>query len=205
MRFMNLKELETELPNKNGLDIIKIKLDDIKFSIFSNLKCINCGMYKRNKHCIPLNFKSGKKVLEKYKNIYLLIYKRDLNERVEEFRKKLKVEYFMYKYACGTEVMSSKKFLNDYLPKLNLFMKSKEKDFILYGYGGGCTGCRTCSIFSKEKCKKPNSYFRAPESTGIDVYKTLENINYEFQIIPKEFVISVALLATNLDLEKYYM
>lgn len=192
MFFLTGKLEEPKLPTVGKS--ISISKEDLFFSIFPNLKCHNCGMYKRNYHCFPMFYKTGEKLISKYKNISLLIFQSNFEHRIPNLQAQISNPYLVLRHACAAEVQVIKKEFNNYLDSLFQYYSRKKIDFKLFGYGGGCLGCRKCGCLSGESCRHKNKHFRAPESIGIDVYKTLENLSIEFEIIPETEVTLVGLL-----------
>lgn len=190
---------ENNFPNSKEINILDIKYDDIVFSLFPFLKCMNCGMHKRNYHCIPVPYLSYKKELKKYNTIKLILLQRNIDKRTKEVKEKVKTEYNALKFSCNAEVASMKRVFNKYMNELYYYLNNNFGDnFKLFGYGGGCRGCRDCGLKNKETCRKPTDYFRAPESVGIDLYKMMVDLKYkDFQIIPKNFVTLIGMVAYN--------
>jgi len=212
MEFIgNKKPLEEFIKsNKFTVQYKKIKFDSIVFSAFAQLKCMNCGMFKRNYHCLATpRWKKSKEILSKYEVYYLVYIQIDNTERInyllnrrEQSKKQGKRglnDWAVYKYACNTNqviiVNMMRKFLISI--KVNYF----KENLRLFGAGGGCRSCRVCGLIKPKTinkpitpCKKPNESFGAPESIGIDVYATLKKNKIEHEIIPKNMLITVGLI-----------
>jgi len=207
----NKKPLEEFIKsNKEDIKFKKIKFEDIIFSAFVHLKCMNCGMYKRNYHCLATpRWKKSKENLSKYNNYYLVYIQFDNKPRIKDYFKKREVfraqgskgmnDWLIYRNACGANqaiiVSKLRKFL------INVKTHYSKEKLKLFGAGGGCRGCRVCGLVKpqmikepREPCKKPNKTFGAPESIGIDVYATLKRNKIEYDVIPKNKLITVGLI-----------
>lgn len=195
---------------KNNVFVKKILFDSIVFSPFVHLKCQNCGMYRRNYHClcmIPWN--KQKERLSKFKNSYLIYIKVDNKSRIEHLKlkneeniknnKKTLNDWNLHKFACNANqvvvVNRLKKIMIEISENFNT------KNMLLLNGGGGCRGCKVCGLVKEhitgEKqtpCKKPKESFTSPEALGIDVYATLKNNNIEFDVIPKLNLICVGMV-----------
>lgn len=214
MRFIgNEKKIDEYIKSYgNDIQIKQIEFESIVFSPFVQLKCMNCGMFRRNYHCLASpNWKKSKEMLSKYNNFYLAYIIVDNKPRLKQFEEKSKElvkngkrplnNYIIKKFACGANQATLVSKIRKFLVSIKI-MYPKE-NIKLYESGGGCRSCRDCGLVKPHKtgepvtpCKKPRETFNAPESTGIDVYGTLKNNNIDFDVIPVERLITCGMVIT---------
>lgn len=187
----------------------EIEHRDIVFSMFVHLKCMNCGMFRRNYHCLATpRWRKAKEILSKYSKFYLIYTRADNRERIKglqrsnEDRKKegrrTMNDWLVKKNACNANQSKTYHRIRRFL--IQLKKRFPKKKMRLFGAGGGCTSCRKCGLvlphYGKERkpCKRPNKSFGAPESWGIDVYGTLKKVGIDFDVIPEYDLINVGII-----------
>lgn len=199
--------------NKENVQYKEINFDDIVFSPFVHLKCMNCGMYKRNYHCLTSpTWDKNKLNLSKYGRFFLLYIKADNRERIEgllrsnadrieEGRKPMN-DYIVKRNACNANQSKLYSGMKRFLISLSNDLNTK--GIKLFGAGGGCRSCRVCGLIKPQKtgeditpCKYPNKSYTSPEAIGIDVYGTLRNSGIDFSVIPVYKLINVGMIAMN--------
>lgn len=171
---------------------------------------MNCGMFKRNYHCLATpRWRKAKEMLSKYTTFYLIYTRANNDERIAGLQR-----------SNQDRIKEGKRVMNDWLVKRNacnanqsiLYARMKrflisfkqnypDNNIRIFGAGGGCRGCKICGLIKPHKvgeeitpCKKPNESFNAPESWGIDVYATLNKIGIGFEIVPEHNLINVGLI-----------
>jgi len=168
---------------------IKIDFLKVTFSPFSQLKCLNCGMYRRNWHCANNpRYDTAQKLLGKFKNHHLVYAQMDCSERREIHKKNFPKLVKVADMYAGKQVYAIiKKIVNDDIVFLHNQLLNSGKDHRVFGAGGGCTHCRDCAYLQEQrkKCQKPGISFPSIESWGVDVYKTLKNFGFKIEIPPK--------------------
>lgn len=212
-KFLNIKEpkLMDHLENNEfGIKFKEIKFDSILFSAFVQLKCMNCGMFRRNYHCLAVpRWKKAKETLSGYNKFYL-VYKqmdntiriKDYEEKREEMRKSGKRvfnDWLLKRNAINANQVQLYSIMRRFMIQLKVLFPGKKYRF--FGAGGGCRSCRVCGLVlphmkneERVPCKKPEKSFNAPESWGIDVYSTLKNNNIEFEVIPENLLNGIGLI-----------
>lgn len=213
--YLNIKkDILDELENNEfKVEFKEIQFNSIVFSAFVQLKCMNCGMFRRNYHCLAIpRWKKAKENLSKYNKFYLLYIKANNKERIEGLKRsnldrikegrKTMNDYIIKRNACNANQVMLYSKMRNFLIKLKYELN--DKNILYFGSGGGCRACKVCGLIKPHKlnekrtpCKKPNKSFNAPESWGIDVYATLKNNNIEFEIIPNLNLINVGMIALN--------
>jgi len=191
----------------------EIDFKDLTFGVLSHLKCINCGMFRRNYHCLASpKWESAKEILSEYEKIYLIYIRVNNEKRINDLKEQNKErikngkrplnDWIIKKNACN----ANQSILYSLMRRFMIDLKSnfKEKKLKLFGSGGGCRACRVCGLIKPQKinepktpCKKPDQSFNAPESWGIDVYSTLKNVGIEFEVIPEKILINVGMVFVN--------
>ena len=211
-KYLNLEfKLEYYLIN-NELEIKfkEIEFDSIVFSAFVQLKCMNCGMFRRNYHCLAVpRWRRAKEILSGYNNFYLVYKQVDNTVRIKEYEEKREEmrksgkrvfnDWLLKRNAINTNQVQLYFTIRRFMIQLKKLFPGKKYRF--FGAGGGCRSCRVCGLIlphiKNEKripCKKPDKSFSAPESWGIDVYSTLKNNNIKHEIIPENLLIGVGLI-----------
>lgn len=185
--------IRSDFPVHSDIKIIPVKSTDLQFNLFPNIKCINCGMYHRNYHCIPILYTRGQQIVSQYKNIRLLVITHNFENRIKDLSR-INNKYTAAKYACNAEVQVMKSIFKKYLDTLRIWLRANKIDGMLFGYGGGCRSCKVCALQSKEQCRHKNEVYRSPESIGIDVYLTLQQLQVGFDIIPRQNVSLVGMI-----------
>jgi len=193
----------------------EIDFENIVFTAMSHLKCMNCGMFRRNYHCLASpRWRRAKQILSEYNKIYLVYARANNGERIEglqrsnEDRRKegrrTMSNWLVKRNACNANQVILYSRVKRFLIDLN--KTYPKKNMKLFGSGGGCRGCKVCGLVKPQKtgepitpCSKPNESFNAPESWGIDVYMTLRNCNIDFEVIPEMDLISVGMIAIKED------
>lgn len=212
-RFLGLEKTMEEYIKSYREQIFckEIAFDDIVFTALAHLKCMNCGMFRRNYHCLASpRWRQAKEILSKYNKFYL-VYARACNkERIEGLQRsnadrrkegrRTMNDWLVKRNACNANQVILYSRMKRFLVDFNKEYGNKEMK--LFGAGGGCRGCKVCGLIKPIKtgekitpCAKPNESFNAPESWGIDVYMTLRNVGIEFEVIPEMNLINVGLIA----------
>lgn len=210
-RFLGFdKPIEEFISNYEGIECKEIEFDDIVFTAMAHIKCQNCGMYKRNYHCLTIpRWRKAKEILSKYNKYYIVYARANNEERIKGLKR-----------SNQDRINEGRRTMNDWLVKRNacnanqVIIYSRGKRFLievkrtypnkkmrLFGLGGGCRSCKVCGLIKPQKtgekitpCSKPNKSFNSPESWGIDVYLTLKNANIDFKVIPELDLIGVGMI-----------
>jgi predicted metal-binding protein len=66
-----------------------------------------------------------------------------------------------------------------------------------FGPGGGCRLCHRCEIHSGKACKKEQKSVFSPESCGVDLYSTLQNLKIPIEIPPRKVFTRIGMTFTN--------
>jgi predicted metal-binding protein len=196
----------------------EIEFRNLVFSPFVQLKCMNCGMFRRNYHCLAKpTWKKARDILSKYDRYLLLYIRMDNRPRLKDYREKRRKlvdsgeknvfnDYILKKNACNANQVQIYHRMRRFLVMIKSRFRDVSKSKLrMFGAGGGCRACRKCGLvmphFDKprEPCRKPNESFGAPESWGIDVYGTLDVVDLKYQVIPVEDLICVGLIVTKED------
>lgn len=212
-KFLGLEKTIEEYIKSYKEEILykEIKFEDLIFTALAHLKCMNCGMFRRNYHCLATpRWRRAKEILSGYNKFYLVYARANNKERIEgllrsnadrkkEGRRTMN-EWLVKRNACNANQVilysRMKRFLIDFNKE---YSRTNMK---LFGGGGGCRGCKVCGLIKPIKtgepitpCAKPSESFNAPESWGIDVYLTLQKVGIKFEIVPEMNLINVGLIA----------
>lgn len=211
-KFIKNKESIEDQVRSYGenIKIKKIDFNSIIFSPFAQLKCMNCGMFRRNYRCLcNITWNKHKEKISKYNSIYLIYIQVNNKERIEHLKKhneeninigkKPLNDWNLHKFACDANQV----VVVSIMKKLMIYLKSRnpDKKLMLLNGGGGCRGCKVCGLIKPFKtgekitpCKKTNESFTSPEALGIDVYATLQKNDIKFSVIPKYELICVGMV-----------
>jgi len=177
------------------LPFLEIQLGDICFDPKVQTYCVNpnfiCPSYGHSWACPPES-PYLKEKLSLYQKFFLVFVKFNLSEYIEDIKaihpkrseKSIRNAFFM------------KNFLRDKLEQeiLNFIQEdqtSHEKRLILWD--GFCRVCynekdRGCTYDSGDPCRYPDKKRYSMEAVGIDVTKTVKNLNLDIEWPPNKFV-----------------
>ncbi|SHG99446.1 DUF2284 domain-containing protein [Tepidibacter thalassicus] len=151
-----------KLAKKKGFDVHFIKTKDIVVEYRVYLKCAyGCKDFGKRLNCPPhcISIDDFKKILNEYKEGIVLIEKNNINENED-----------IFKVWDSIKKKSFEKMLEI------------EKAAFDGGYNfahllrpGSCNECELCS----EECLKPHRRRFSPEAVGVNLTKTLQNINID--------------------------
>lgn len=162
--------------NEEDISILEIALDQIIFEDCVKLKCYYCNNYNQKWSCPPripdVDYKS---VFKEYDNFALIIYISNLEkDNFEIIRKQSTLK-------IHTLLLSLEKYLWDNNYPLAL-------SFI----GGSCKLCKNgCAI---DKCRNKNLSRIPIEALGVNVIKTLKNINVDVVFPPNTKLLRCGLI-----------
>jgi len=203
---IDIMDFINRIKEEYKIQIKEINYDDIAPSAFVQLKCMNCGMFRRNWHCGMFNkYYRTKEILKDYNKFLLTYIKVDNTPRIDNLTRAAKEDgrrvnlYIIKRNACNTNQSIIYSKMRRFLSEIR---KTFGKKILLFGSGGGCTLCKPCGFVGYHypeigkviKCKKPNESFASLESHGIDVYKTLDNARIEYSVIPDYNLITVGMV-----------
>lgn len=213
--YLNIGKTFIDVLEHNEFDVkhCEISLNDLVFSPFVHLKCMNCGMFRRNYHCLAVpRWKKANEKIMKYNHILIIYIIANNRLRIEQLKLKSldnvlkgknKInDYIIKKNACKSNQTITYYKMKKFLIMLRDTFPNKKME--LFGAGGGCTSCKPCGLVYPQlkgkpvqQCKNPQHSFTSPESWGIDVYATLSNINIKYEIIPINQLINVGMILYN--------
>jgi len=181
----------------------EVTIDDLVFTILSHLKCQNCGMYKRNYHCICIpKYNKTREILLRYDKIRLFWIRGDCRENIAMMMSAthLKInKYLRIRYGISQINAQILGQIREDCRLLDSYFKRSGKKYRLYGPGGGCTKCKPCGIMKdpKTSCKHINKTWTSPEGVGIDLYLTFQKLGIKIEIPPMEEVLTIGMVAWN--------
>ncbi len=183
------------------MEKIKISYGDIGFDLSAQLKCLNCPAYGRTYRCPPYAppFFKFREKLKEYNDFSLIIRRYDITDVLNEHRannrdkKETWTLNSVFLEIYRTKSQSFSRDISILRDRTNL-ITGKKPDLALSC--GGCKLCKPCEIKDNQGCKKPNESLYSLEAVGIDVYKTLKNLNTPIQIPPRSYITNVGLLAS---------
>ena len=169
---------------------IEISMKDIFFDLQVQAYCNNpkfrCPNYGHFWACPPIAPYLEKKVSQ-FKKYYLIYYKYDLSEYVNDIKSK-------------NPNLSEKRIRNDFYRKefmrdhvedeIELFIKNYIEHYneIFILWDGYCRICskqkKTCTYDSKIPCRYPEQIQYSMEAVGIDVTKTVSKLNLDIEWPP---------------------
>ncbi len=180
---------------EKSLPFLEIKLGDIFFDPKVQIFCVNphfkCPIYGHSWTCPP-EAPYLEETISKYKRFYLIYVKINLKEYVQKKKvenpkrseKSIKNEFFM------------KNLLRDKLEReifefIKIFQSLNEEKLILWD--GFCRICsnkedKGCTYDSGDPCRYPDKKRYSMEAIGIDVTKTVINLNFNLEWPPTNTV-----------------
>ena len=180
---------------------IEIKFNDLVFEPKVQLYCLNpnfkCPNYNNNWACPP-EAPYLEDRLSKFEKFYLIIFKLDIKSHSQSIRKKhpnfslqriLNRIYSKRLTEKGLE-MKIYRFLDNY-------DEYYEEKIVLWG--GHCQLCydklkKGCSKPNGEPCRFPDKKRYSMEAIGINVDKTVKNVNIELEWPPNDFLYRFGLI-----------
>jgi predicted metal-binding protein len=148
-------------------EIVPIKTDDICVAPWVRLKCkFGCSKYGKSWCCPPETPDPEKMqiILDGYREALLLCGTIKNCDFYLENQKKRRIQVNTWK---GTLALERRIFLAGYYKAIGLVSEN-------------CALCKTCPY--PRECKFPQDRRPSVESCSIDIFRTLENINRQFQI-----------------------
>jgi predicted metal-binding protein len=177
-----------QLPIKSKL--IPIKFEDLIFNPLTQLICQNCGMWGRTYKCPPFSMKYNKtkEYLKQFNNFVLIIAESELSEYEKRFNEmkikcptlsQYRLDNLVGSQLAAMNLGNSQKDLKTVLR----FIKTKSEKYQGYG-SASCLKCHPCKKSLKQPCAFPYESYSSPESSGIDLYKTLQNVGIRIESPP---------------------
>jgi len=178
----------------NLLTIVKLSREDLVIDPLTRIACIYCSQFNKTWSCPPIGgFKIDTlfKKLEKYRNVYLIIfYFPELYHKVK-FGKYEKLHIELSRRVLLLESYCRKITMNI------MYRIQKNVNGLLFKTGGGCTKCDVCNYTFSKPCKYPHDLVYSPEACSINIYKTLSKLGIVFEHPVRNFIIKVGMLFTN--------
>lgn len=179
----------------------EIKFRDIIFDPEVQSYCVNsnfkCPNYNHSWACPP-EAPYLEKEVSTFNKFFLIYYKCDLNKHIE--KEKLKHPNQSEKRIKNKLLMTN--FLRDKLEQeifefLNEFQDNCKQKFVLWD--GHCRVCynildKDCSYDSGEPCRYPDKIRYSMEAVGIDVTKTVRNVDLDIEWPPINYVYRFGLI-----------
>jgi len=183
-----LDEIYCVLPN----DVIECVSEVVR------LKCQNCGAWKRKRDCPPFSptLDNVRKILKRFKKLYVFIWKSDGSIAWREGfpKEKLvkKVGIGLKGTAMGVEVA-----IHNNMVRLRGYYQEKGEKVKCW-IAGPCHKCRVCTLPTLGKCQKGVS-MPSMESWGIDVYGLYEKLGVEYEHPVVNYVTCSSMLGVRKD------
>lgn len=170
--------------------LIHINYEDIIFNPLVQMICQNCGMWGRTYKCPPFSMKYNrtKEYLKEFNNFVLIIAESELSEyerRFSEMKAKCPtLSQYRLDNLVGTQLAAKNlgQSQND-LKSVIRFIKTRYDKYQGYG-SASCLKCHPCRKSLKQPCAYPLDSFSSPESSGIELYKTLQNVDIKIESPP---------------------
>jgi predicted metal-binding protein len=170
----NKKELLFELEEigrkYNINEIVPMKVEDISVAPWVRLKCkYGCSKYGKSWCCPPETPDPEKMqiILEGYREALLLCGTIKNGDFYKENQRKRRVQVNTWK---GTLALERRLFLAGYYKAFGLVSEN-------------CALCKSCTY--PRECKFPKDRRPSVESCSIDIFRTLKNINRDFELAEK--------------------
>jgi len=165
MNVLNM--LKSEVENDKDIKIYKMIKNEIIFENRVLINCFYCSKYNSQWTCPPkIPNIDYKKVINEYDNIIIVGKTYDVNE----------TNYSDIRNKSTNEIHSM-------LLKFENLLWDKNYPMAISFIGGSCKLCKNgCAI---DKCKNPSKARIPIEATGINVIKTLKNINIDIDFSDK--------------------
>jgi predicted metal-binding protein len=184
-----------DISNLLKIFYISIKKNAIKFTQKTKLWCClpypdhpnGCPNFDKNPLCPPkAPFLKNK--LNKFNYFYLIIGRFNLSKYKEEML--IRHPSWSEKQAkCVLYWQSSaKRHIKDYIERI--YEKNSNRSFFLLSSGSGFKNIRI-----------PQEKIYSMEAVGINVFKTLDNNNIEYELKPEKIILLVNLICSNKKLK----
>ncbi|MFX1571401.1 MAG: DUF2284 domain-containing protein [Promethearchaeota archaeon] len=180
---------------------IEIKLRDIIFDPEVQSYCVNsnfkCPNYKHSWACPP-EAPYLEKEVSTFSKFFLIYYKSDLNKYIQ----KIKLKHPNQSESIIKNKLLMSNFLRDKLEKemfkfLSKFQGKYDQKLVLWdGYCRVCynQGDKECNYDSGASCRYPNEIRYSMEAVGIDVTKTVKNVDLNIEWPPINYVYRFGLI-----------
>ncbi|TFG11948.1 MAG: hypothetical protein EU535_06695 [Promethearchaeota archaeon] len=165
------------------MPFIQINYEDIYFDPEVQKMCISssfkCPFYGHSWSCPP-NSPYLEKVLETYKEFYLIYSMFDLEEYIKKEKKRTnRSEFFIKNTFLLTKSMENSDLEEEFTKFLEKYNNKHRRKLLLYD--GTCKVCKlqgkdNCTYDSGEPCRFPNEKRYSMESVGIDVISTIREL-----------------------------
>ena len=177
------------------MPFLEIKLGDIIFDPKVQTYCVSpnfkCPSYGHSWACPP-EAPYLEEAVSKFNKFYLIYYELDVNEKIkiekakhpEMDEKKIKNRFLMGNFLRNKLEKEIYIFLENY-------RNEYEQKLILWD--GFCRVCynktdKECTYDSGDPCRYPDKKRYSMEAVGIDVTKTVKNLNFDLEWPPNDFV-----------------
>ena len=174
---------------------LEIKLGDILFDPKVQTYCVSpnfkCPSYGHSWACPPVAPYLEEKI-SKFRKFYLIYYQLDINEYVE---KKKVIHPESSKIELKNKILIGNFLRNKLEKEINAFLDENQNNhsekFVLWD--GYCRICsneedKGCNYDSGEPCRYPDKRRYSMEAVGIDVTKTVQNLNLNIEWPPTNHV-----------------
>ena len=170
------------------MPFVQIKYNDIYFDRKVQEMCVSpsfrCPFYGHSWSCPP-NSPYLEKVLSTYKEFYLIYSVFDLETYIRKEKERTnRSEFFIKNTFLLTKSFESPDLENEFEKFLTQYKKDYKKRLLLYD--GTCKYCKiqnagNCTFDVGDTCRFPNEKRYSMEAVGIEVIKTLRELNLDIE------------------------
>jgi predicted metal-binding protein len=170
-----------------------VDFDQVIFDLYTRMKCMECPAFGKRYSCppytpLPLQ---AKDILKNYEKCVLLVSRIPMNEVYEK----------VWHLKEINRIVIAHKIVNSYKSKIHKKFSSIASRIPgkFFGVKTPCTLCKVCGAKEGKPCKYPEKRIHAPESFGIDIYGTLEEVSIPFEASVRKYATIVGMIFTNLS------